>query len=315
MAKKPHIAEPTPRRCFSCGKQFTWINLAVNLALAVLKFVIGLIATSRALIAGALYSINDVLSGVIVIISLRVAQRPPDQQHPYGYGKAEFIAIGIVSTVLAGAVIFILIFSVVDIIRGVDAPPHAIALLVAAATMATNEFLARRGFCVAHHLGSPVLRTSAEHNRADAISSLATIVGVSGALMGLHLLDPIVAIFETVHIVWLSGSLLGNSLSGLMDAGLPANEVNRIRSACSGVPGVLRVVTLRSRQAGPKSWVDAEVALPLGLTIKEAHQITEEVRRAIRRALGRAVEAQVKFRTDTLQATAQKPSASVESHA
>jgi len=295
MIEPVQQSAPEPRRCQACGNQFSLLNLVINLALAVIKALIGLLASSRALLASALYSVNDVLSAVIVMISLRVARRPADVDHTYGHGKAEFVAIGIVSTVLAGAVIFILFFSVADILRGVQAPPHLIALLVAAATMATNEFLARRGFCAARHLGSPALRTSAEHNRADAISSLATLIGVGGAAVGLHLLDPIVAVFETLHIIWLSGSLLGHALRGLMDASLPAEKVAAISGACSRLPGVEGVVNLRSRQAGPQSWIDMEVAVASDISVQEAHAVTGHVRQAIEGVMGRNVNAQVKF--------------------
>jgi cation diffusion facilitator family transporter len=286
-----------PRRCQACGTQFSLLNLVVNLALAVIKALIGLLAASRALMASALYSVNDVLSAVTVLVSLRVARRPADGDHAYGHGKAEFVAIGIVSTILAGGVIFILFFSVADILRGVKTPPHMIALLVAAATMATNEFLARRGFCAARMLGSPALRTSAEHNRADAISSIATLVGVGGAALGLHMADPVVAIFETVHIVWLSGSLLGHSLRGLMDAALPAEEVERISRACGELPGVKEVVKLRSRQAGPQAWIDMEVAVASEISVQEAHSVTRQVQQTIERVVNRAVSTQVKFRS------------------
>jgi cation diffusion facilitator family transporter len=290
----PHSA-PEPRRCQACGNQFSLLNLVINLALAVIKTLIGLLASSRALLASALYSINDVLSAIIVLISMRVARRPADEDHTYGHGKAEFVAIGIVSTVLAGGVIFILFFSVADILKGVQAPPHLIALLVAAATMATNEFLARRGFCAARHLGSPALRTSAEHNRADAISSVATLIGVGGAALGLHLLDPIVAVFETLHIIWLSGSLLGHALRGLMDASLPPEKVAAISGACSRLPGVEGVVNLRTRQAGPQSWVDMEVAVAAGISVQEAHAVTRQVQGTIEGVIGRNVSTQVKF--------------------
>lgn len=300
-------AEVEPRRCQSCGTQFSLLNLVINLALAIIKALIGIFAASRALLASALYSVNDVLSAVIVMVSLRVARRPPDPGHAYGHGKAEFIAIGIVSTILAGAVIFILFFSVSDILEGVKEAPHAIALLVAAVTLATNEFLARRGFCAAQRLGSPVLRTSAEHNRADAVSSLATIVGVGGAWLGLHMLDPLVAIFETIHIIWLSGTLLGHSLRGLMDASLPAEQVERINQACRDLPGVIDVTSMRSRQAGPNAWVDMEVSVKSGISVKEAHQVTAQVQQTIQALLGKAAKAQVKFRSSNGNGESGKP--------
>ena len=103
--------EPTPtrrssiprERCRACAVGFSRQTLVVNGALAMLKSVIGLMAGSRALVASALYSVNDVLSSIVVMISVKVARRPADDDHAYGHGKAEFVAIGIVSTILAGS--------------------------------------------------------------------------------------------------------------------------------------------------------------------------------------------------------------------
>jgi len=288
---------PCPARpvCEACAVRFSWLTLVVNGALALLKTVIGLMAASRALIASALYSVNDVISAVIVMISMRVARQPPDEDHAYGHGKAEFVAIGVLSTILAAAVVFILIYSVVDILRGVDTPPHLIALPVAAVTMATNEFLARRGFCAARRAESPVLQTSAEHNRADAISSAAAMLGITGATLGLHWMDPGVAIFETVHIVYLSGSLLGHALRGLMDSSLPPGEVEAIARACRAVPRVQGVLALRTRHAGPHAWVDVALRVDGGLRVEQTAELRRQVKREIRAALPHSMTIQVKF--------------------
>ncbi len=283
------------QRCQRCAVQFTWLTLVVNGALALLKTVIGLIAVSHALIASALYSINDVLSAVIVMISMRVARQPADEDHAYGHGKAEFVAIGVLSTVLAVAVIFILVYSVVDILRGIEAPPHLIALPVAAVTMATNEFLARRGHCAAQRVESPVLATNADHNRADAISAGAAMVGITGASFGLHWLDPAVAIFETVHIVYLSGSLLGHALRGLMDTSLPSGAVKSIGRACAEVPEVQRVLQVRTRQAGPQTWADVALRVDAGLSVARTAELRREVKRRIRAAVPQTLVIQVRF--------------------
>jgi len=283
------------------------------LALAAIKGFIGFVAASRALLASGLYSINDVASAIAAMVSLRVARRPPSQSHRYGYGKAEFIAVGIVSVVLLFAVVFILAYAIVDVVKGVLQPPHLIAALVALVTMATNEFLARRGFCAAARLGSPMLRTSAEHNRADAISSAATVIGVGGAAVGLHAMDPLVAIFETVHIVWLSGTLLGSSLRGLMDSALSPDQISAIRRACERVVGVVRLGRIRSRQAGPMSWVDIEI--DVAGTLTEGHRVRADVCRSVDQALGRRVKTQVILKAARVDATAPQPARRCESHA
>ncbi len=306
---------PSTSRCLSCSMRLSFINLGANLALAVLKALVGIMAGSRALVAAALYSINDVLSALIVMMSLRVAREPADEEHAYGHGKVEFIAIAIVSLVLAAGVFFILYFSLIDIIRGQSHSPHAIALFVAALAMCANFMLARRGFCAAERLGSPALQSAAEHNRADAISSLAVLLGVACATLGLHVMDRLVAIFEALHILWLGGKLFGTSLKGLMDSAIDPADVRRIRRACRRVDGVSRVLQLRTRMAGSDVLADVIIAVSAQLSVDEAQAIAARVRRAIDESLTRPVQAHVGFRPEALPAGAgQRPHAG-ESHA
>lgn len=293
-----HTSDGSAPGCKMCGERFPIYNLVINGALAVVKGVIGLLAASQALMASALYSINDMLSTITVIVSLRIAKRSPDDNHPYGHGKAEFVAIGVVSVILATAILLMLAYSLWDIIRGAS-PPSLIALPVAIASAVITEFLARRGYCAADRLGSVALATCAKHNRADTISSVATVIGVSGALVGLHFLDPLVAVFETLHIIWLSGELFGHSLKGLMDSALPLEQIERIEAACAAVDGVERVARIRSRRAGPLSMVDVEIAVADDLLLDDAEAIAVGVRSAVQQLSEGSLEVQVKVRPAT----------------
>lgn len=304
-----------PSRCMACGMRLSFVNLAANLALAALKALVGTMAGSRALVAAALYSINDVLSAFIVMVSLRASRRPPDEDHAYGHGKVEFVAIGVVSLVLAAGVFFILYFSLIDIVRGQVDAPHGVALIVAALALASNWLLSQRGFCAARYLDSPALHSAAEHNRADAISSLAVFVGVGSAYLGLHIMDRLVAVFEALHILWLGGTLFGRSLKGLMDTAVDPAEVARIRRACRRVEGVLGVEAVRTRLSGAEVLADVVVTVPATLTVEQAHAVTKRVRRAAIRALPRTVRAHVAFRPAEASACATAGPRMGESHA
>ncbi len=295
-------------RCGGCGMRFSVMNLFVNLILGVIKGMVGFLSGSHALKASALYSINDVLSAIIVIVSLKVGGRPADKDHAYGHGKAEFVAIAMMSFVMVAGVFFIVYYSLTDIIRGLEGPPHFSALLVAALCVVVGELLARMGFCAARHTeGSVSLKSSAKHNRADAVSSLAVVVGVGGALLGLHWLDPIVAIFETIHISILSGEFFGKAVKGLMDSSLTNKELSRISRAGGKVPGVSRVVMLRSRKMGSVAYVDIIVEVPGDVAVGQADEVAQRVRTTTRKVLGRAVETHVRFCAEPTGSTGQLP--------
>ncbi len=303
-------------RCRSCGMRFSVLNLFVNIGLTIIKGAVGFLSGSRALLACSLYSFNDVLSAIIVMVSLKVGGRPTDEDHAYGHGKAEFVAIAVMSFVMVAALFFIVFYSVVDVIRGLEKAPHVAALFVAVLSLIVSELLARMGNCSARHSDySPSLQSCAEHNRADALSSLAVVVGVGGAVLGLHILDPIVAIFEVLHICILSGTLFGKAVKGLMDLSLPAFEVERISRVCGQVPGVSRVALLRSRQMGTKSCVDIVVNVSKGISVEQAGKVALRVKSTIMEALGRSVETHVRFKADEARDSMEPTRGAVGSYA
>lgn len=284
-------------RCGACGNRFAWANLLVNTCLTAVKATVGFLAGSHALIASALYSFNDVLSAAAVLVSLRIADRQPNKKHPFGYGKVEFLAVGAVSLVLAASVCFFVYETVALFTSAAEGPPSGIAAVVALGSLAASEMLARRGFCVASHLGSPALHTSAEHNRADAISSGAVVIGVVGSMMGLHFLDRLVAMYEALDVAKLGGELLARSLKGLMDAALPPDHVAKVKQACLRVPGVLHLDTLRSRRSGAQVWVDLVVVIAEDQTVYQAHELRKQLRETVVKTLGHRTLIQVAFRT------------------
>jgi cation diffusion facilitator family transporter len=268
----------------------------VNTGLAAMKATVGMLTHSEALVVSSLYSINDVLSAAAVITSLRMSHRSPSARHPFGYGKVEFLAVGAVSVVLAASVCFFT-YEMVRLFGGHQTgSPSLLAAGVALFALVTSGVLARRGFCVAKNLDSPALHTSAEHNRADALSSAAVLVGLGGAAMGLPVLDRLVAVFEALDIMRLAGALLGQSLQGLMDAALPSRTLEVLRRASLQVPGVLEVGAIRSRRSGSVAWVDIVVEVAPGQTVEQAHQVTRRVHALVREVVGQRARAQVGFR-------------------
>jgi cation diffusion facilitator family transporter len=269
--------------------------LALNAAMVVLKTVVGVFAGSHALLASAMYSVNDVLTSIAVLLSLEIGNRKPDRSHPYGYTKAEYIAAGMVSLVIAVGVFFMFFFSVLDILRGVPGPPHFIAMSLAAVSMIASWAIARRGHKLSHKLRSPVLATHSKHHHADAEGSLLAIIGVAGALMGFHTFDRIIAVVETLHLIALSGALLARSVKGLMDTSMASEDIDLVRHACLEVEGVHDIAHIRSRQAGRDTWVDVAVAVGSKLDVLEAGRICNNVGSAVRGVLGSNVVAQVRF--------------------
>lgn len=275
--------------------RFAGMCLAVNTLMASFKIIVGLLSGSHALLASALYSINDIMTSMAVAISIRLGHRQPNSEYPYGYTKAEYIAAGMVSLIITMGVFFMFFFSVIDIITGVPGPPHFTAIALASVSMVTSWVLARRGHVLAQALQSPVLNTHAEHHHADAEGSLLAIIGVGGALLGWHTFDRLIAVVETLHLIALAGVLLARSIKGLMDSAMEEDDLRLVEEACVEVEGVRDVVKVRSRQAGRRTWVDVAVAVSPRLKVAQAHRICNEVSAAVNGVLGTGVSTQVRF--------------------
>lgn len=264
--------------------------------MAFLKFGVGAVYGSQALMVGALYSVNDVLSSFAVNISLRMSRRGPNAQYPWGYEKAEFLATGLTGAVLLMAVTGVAIYQFNDLIAWTSAaPPHITALGVAILSIFVSGYMHQRADRLAHELSSPALHTTSEHSKADAISSVAILIGVGAATLGFQIIDKIVAIFEIGHIYLLAGEFLFKATKGLMDASLPEEDVELIRDACAAVPGVKRIAAVRTRKGIRRCWVDVVVVVSGELTVGEAQHLTEDAAEAVRGVLGPAAETSIKF--------------------
>jgi cation diffusion facilitator family transporter len=272
---------PEKQKCTVCAARLSWIGLWDSAFLALFKGFVGILTGSRALTASALYSLHDVISGVAVIIGLKIATRPPDEEHPYGYGNAEYIVCVFTSIIILGATIFLLADCIRIIFISEHAPPHWAALAAAVISILANEVIYRFNICAYKHLNSPALLAHAKHHRADVIASLAVVVAIIAGAMGYRFIDALVAIFEAVHLLFLSAELLYQGGSGLIDHAIEESDVSLIRRLLSDVPDIRKVKDIKTRQIGRCVWVDLYLSLPPDKTIAEVKAISGNIRRNI----------------------------------
>ncbi len=249
-------------RCINCGTKVEWIILGINLCLFAVKLSFALLSHSKSLMADAFESLANFIITIVVLISLHLANRGADEKFPYGYGKVEFLASGIVNAVLMIAAMAFIIVSFHDmIIVGSDIPPSPIAIVAALISIAANQAAFSYGRCVGTKLGSPVIMANAWVNRADVGTSIAVIVAVIGTNLGFLKLDHIVAILIGALIIKVTSDGVRKALKGLMDVPLKSEEL-RITDLTEGVKGVSGVGNVKARLAGRKLLVDMEVVVP-----------------------------------------------------
>ena len=183
---------------FAQGVRTSQVGIIANVFLTIFKFVAGILGRSQAMIADAVESLSDIIATVVVLVSLRISRKPVDWDHPYGHGRAESIATGLIAVVIAGAGLAIIGRTVYSIIVGKLIVPGVIALVAAVVTIVMKEGLYQYVAHVARRHKSSLLMASAADHRKDALTSVATLIGIAGARNGYPVLDPLAAAVVSV---------------------------------------------------------------------------------------------------------------------
>ncbi len=255
------------------------IGMAVNIVLAIVKIVTGVVGNSYALIADGIESTSDIVSSLVVWTGLKISSQPVDEDHPYGHGKAESIAGVIVALALLAAAAFIAIQSVREIVT----PHHSPAwftLLVLVLVIVTKETLFRFVFKVGEDLTSIAVMGDAWHHRSDAITSAAVFVGISIALIGgkgYESADDWAALLACAVIVFNGYRIFRAAIGEIMDAAVPEPIQREIREIASSVPGVVRIEKCRIRKSGLGLFVEIHVEVDGNLTVRHGHEIAHKV--------------------------------------
>ncbi len=250
------------RRCTECSKNVEWVFLGINLCLFILKFWTALFSYSKSLLADSFQSLANFIISVVVIVSLRIASRNADERFPYGYGKVEFLASGIVNMLLLlAALVFVGLSFGEMLVAGPERPPNLIAVIAAAISVVANRIAFGYGRCAGEKLGSPAILVNAEVSRADMGTSIAVIVAVIGSNLGFSNLDHIAGIIVGVLIIKVTLDGIRKAVGGLMDVSLHLEE-RHIRNLIEDIDGVECVGDVRARLSGRALVVDADVFVP-----------------------------------------------------
>jgi cation diffusion facilitator family transporter len=286
---RPSAAEALPLA--AKGIRAAKLGLGINLILAVVKLIAGIVGNAYALIADAVESTADVFASVVVWGGLRVASRTPDEAYPFGYGKAEALAAATVAVMLVAAAAGIA-FEAVREIRAPHHTPAAWTLLVLVSVLVIKYVLFRRTAKVAAAADSTAVRVDAFHHLSDAFTSAAAFIGISIAVLGgpgWEQADDWAALFASAIIAYNGVLLVRPALYDLMDR-MPSSEmVDSVRTAAQSVPGVLAVEKLSVRKAGMIYYVDIHVQADPRLSLRDAHALSGAVKACIKQRVPRVL--------------------------
>lgn len=256
------------------------LGLFVNLGLGLAKLGGAVFGHSFAMLSDAVNSLGDVFASAVVLFALRLAQKPPDAEHPYGHTRAEAIAgssvalLVLVSALLVG-------WEAIRRFGTADPAPEGWTLALAGANAAIKEALYHYKIRVGRRTGSLAIIANAWDHRADAFCALTVLAGLAVARWGgpgSRFGDEAAAAVVAVAIALSAARLFRESVNELMDVQAPGDLVRRIEGTAREVAGVLGVETLWVRKSGLEYFADIHVEVDPGLTVAQGHRIGHRVK-------------------------------------
>jgi len=248
-----------------------------------LKVIAWWITGSVALLSDALESTVNLATAAAALVAIRVAAIPPDANHPFGHHKAEFFSAVLEGVMIILAAVFIAREAYMGFLnpRPLTAPVEGL-VINAGATVLNGVWafvLLREG----KRLKSPALVADGKHLWTDVLTSAGVAVGILLALAtGWWVLDPLMATLVAVNILWSGSRLMKDSLSGLMDEAVPDETLDRIHDVISTqATGAVEAHDVRTRHAGPATFVEFHLVVPGEMTVHDAHEICDRVEAAI----------------------------------
>lgn len=263
---------------YRAAKRATIVNSSINLLLALLKIILGVIGHSHALVADGVHSLSDLFTDAVILIAAKLSTEQPDPEHPYGHRRIETIATIIVAAVLGGTAISIGYDAIHHLlISGPTPVPEKMVVIAAILSILLNEFLYHYTLYEGNKSDSELLRSNAWHNRSDALISMVVLVSVLGAMFGARSLDAIGALIIATLILKMSVKMIWKAISELIDTGADRELIENITHIITHTPGVNALHQLRTRAHGTNVLLDVHVELDPKISISEAHFIAEQV--------------------------------------
>ena len=273
--------------------RITVFGTIVNTLLLAFKFLAGILGGSAAMLADAVHSLSDFLTDIVVLVFVKISNRPADRKHSYGYGKYETLATLCIGIALLAVGIGIAVDGVEKIIQVCNgetlAQPGWIAFWAAIASIALKELTYWLTIRVAKQVDSEALRANAWHHRSDALSSIGTGLGIGGAiLLGQRwtILDPIAALIVSVFIVLTALRLTYGAIGEFLEQSLPEENENEIRAIVAADKELSELHHLCTRRLGNRVAIEMHLRMPGNTPLTVAHRHASAIEQQLKQRFG-----------------------------
>lgn len=266
------------------ANKVSFITIAGNVMLSVVKLLAGIIAHSSAMISDAIHSASDVFSTFVVIIGIKLSSKKADREHPYGHERLECVAAIILAMVLFITGLGIGVDAFKNIVQGKYndlQTPGMLALVAAIVSIVSKEGMYWYTRFYAKKIDSSALMADAWHHRSDAFSSIGALIGICGARLGFPVMDSVASLVIFVFIVKAAYDIFKDALDKMVDHSCDEETEKQISECVMRNEQVLGIDLLQTRMFGNKIYVDIEIGLPSYYTLEQSHGIAEAVHQEI----------------------------------
>lgn len=264
--------------------QISVVSILVNIFLAVIKLIAGVVAHSGAMVSDAVHSASDVFSTFIVMFGYSASRKESDAEHQYGHERLECVAAVVLASVLAMVGLEIGMTGVEKIMSGLDGnldAPGTLALWAAVISILIKEAMFWYTRWGAKKVDSAALKADAWHHRSDALSSVGSFIGIGGAILGFPIMDPIASLVICLFILKAAYDVFRDAIGKMTDKSCDEETVNAMKQTIRQTKGVITIDLIRTRLFGNKIYVDVEIGVDGNLTLQSAHDISHNVHDAI----------------------------------
>jgi cation diffusion facilitator family transporter len=264
------------------GRNAIIVGISGNAILAIFNFIIGTFSGSTALIAESAHTFADILDSSIAFIGFKIGLRPPDTEHPYGYGRAESLSV-LISLIFLVFIAYELLLDVYSklLLGTALTPPNFTAALMALVGIIVNYTMTTYMTRVGHEINSPAITSDAKHQRVDIFTCVAIFIGVIGSHLGVPFLDPLVALIIVVLVLRTAFEVARDNINNIIGKVPSDHLLQNIEVAALSVEGVSGAHSIKINYLGPYATVDIHIEVEPNLTVVEAHKISIQVEKKI----------------------------------
>lgn len=290
MTEKTHIDND---KAVAVARHVTWVGFWWNAVLGTVKVVAGIVGRSGAVVADGIHSFSDFITDMIVLIMVSIGRKGANNRYEYGHGKYETFGTMLVAwaLIIVGAIILYEgVMALVKACEGTLPPrPGGIALAVCVLSIVVKEWLYRYTVKAGRKIDSQAVIANAWHHRSDSFSSIATLIGVSGAMFlgeQWRILDPIAQIIVSVFIITVGVRTCRPAILELLEVSLPRDVQQRIADIISSTDGVEAYHHLRTRRNGKANIIDVHIKVNPYIPVIQGHAIATAVEKTLREKIG-----------------------------